>query len=106
MKENKLTAFYLNKLLEHLKFHDKLAPFPIYGSEYIKDVEDELIKIKMSKQDYDNEPVIACKYCKSLHLILDDTDNTICHRCGSVNELKEFNNIYEYQKFIDGNQDT
>jgi len=51
------------------------------------------------EKDYDQEPVVACKYCKSLHIVSDELDNNICMRCGSVNELTDFENIDEYLKF-------
>ena len=54
-----------------------------------------------NKIDYNDEPVVACKYCKSLHIVIDEVDNNICMRCGSVNELKEFKNIHEYKIFVD-----
>lgn len=100
MKENKLTVLYLNKLLDHLKYHNKMAPFPVYDTDYVKDVENRLNSVKMSKEDYDELPVEACKYCKSLHIVSDEVDNNICMRCGSVNELIEFKNVYDYQKYL------
>jgi DNA-directed RNA polymerase subunit RPC12/RpoP len=51
--------------------------------------------------NYDDEPVVACKYCKSLHIVTDEVGNDICMRCGS-NELKEFKNIHEYKEFLNG----
>ncbi len=51
------------------------------------------------QKEYDNVPVVACKYCKSLHIITDELNNDICFRCGSVNELTEFKTINDYLKF-------
>jgi DNA-directed RNA polymerase subunit RPC12/RpoP len=52
--------------------------------------------------NYDDEPVVACKYCKSLHIVTDEVDNDICMRCGSINELKSFENIHKYKEFLNG----
>ena len=80
-----------------------MAPFNIYDSEYVEEVKNEIMKLENeNKIDYDNEPVVACKYCKSLHIVIDEVDNNICMRCGSVNELKEFKNIYDYNQFKNG----
>lgn len=99
---NKQKIKFLKKLLSHLEYYNNLAPFPNYDSDYIKDVKEEIMKLEdENKVDYDEEPVVACKYCKSLHIIVDDVDNSICGRCGSVNELKEFKNIHEYKKFVE-----
>jgi hypothetical protein len=90
----------LKNLLSHLKYYDDLAPFPIYGSEYIKDVEDKLKEVMGDKdKNYDEEPVVACRFCKSLHIVSDEVDNNVCMRCGSINELTEFKDINEYLKF-------
>src|SRR5690349_4561081 len=100
MKSKKILKHY-QVLLNHLHYYNNLAPFPIYSTEYVSDVEDKIKQMKEDKEnDYDNEPVVACRYCKSLHIISDDVENTICHRCGSVNELVTFDNIHEYLKLI------
>lgn len=90
----------VRKLLQHLKYYNDLAPFSIYGSEYIGDVESKLKEIMdNTDKDYDNEPVVACRFCKSLHIVSDEVDNNICMKCGSINELQNFDNINEYLKF-------
>lgn len=94
------TETVLKNLLSHLKYYDNLAPFPIYGSEYIEDVENKLREVMENKNvNYDEEPVVACRFCKSLHIVSDEVDNNVCMRCGSINELTEFNNINEYLNF-------
>ena len=99
---NQLTIKELKKLLEHLQYYNKLAPFPIYCTDYVNDVKNRIMELENeTKTNYDNEPVVACKYCKSLHIVTDEVDNDICMRCGSVNELKEFKNIHEYKNFVD-----
>lgn len=100
---NQLTITELKKLLEHLQYYNKMAPFPIYCTDYVNDVKNRIMELENETQtNYDNEPVVACKYCKSLHIVTDEVDNDICMRCGSVNELKEFKNIHEYKEFLNG----
>ena len=84
-------------------YYNKMAPFPVYDTEYVEEVKNTIMKLENeNKIDYNDEPVVACKYCKSLHIVIDEVDNNICMRCGSVNELKEFKNIHEYKNFVDG----
>lgn len=80
-----------------MEYYNLMAPFPVYDTSYVEDVKKYITK--MEQQEYNKEPVVACKYCKSLHIITDEVDNDICFRCGSVNELTEFKNINEYLKF-------
>jgi uncharacterized paraquat-inducible protein A len=88
-------------LLKHLQYYNKLAPFPVYDTDYVKDVENKLNEImENTKHNYDEDSVVACKHCKSLHIKNDELDNGICFKCGSINELIEFKNIYEYNKLI------
>lgn len=96
----------LRNLLSHLKYYDNLAPFPIYGSEYIGDVENKLREVMEDKEkNYDDESVVACRFCKSLHIVSDEVDNNVCMRCGSINELQEFSNINEYLNFKNNKND-
>lgn len=90
---------HLGKLFDHLDYYNKMAPFPVYDTEYVAKVKEEYEKID-DDFDYDSLPVEACKYCKSLHIVMDDDDNNICFRCGTVNELQTFNNIHEYNKYL------
>lgn len=80
-----------------------MSPFPVYDTDYVKDVKNKINEIMESKDNYDELPVVACRYCKSLHIVTDEDVNDICFRCGSVNELEEFKDIYEYNKFIKRN---
>ena len=102
---NQIKIKYLKKQLDHLLYYNKMAPFNIYDSEYVEEVKNTIMKLEdENKIDYDNEPVVACKYCKSLHIISDDINNNICMRCGSVNELREFPNIYKYKNFVNNDK--
>ena len=100
---NQIILQYLREHLDHLLYYNKMAPFNIYDSEYVEEVKNTIMKLENeNKIDYNDEPVVACKYCKSLHIVIDEVDNNICMRRGSVNELKEFKNIHEYKNFVDG----
>lgn len=91
----------LKEQLRSIEYYNNLAPFNVYGAEYIEDIKNKIMELnKEDKVNYDNEPVVACKYCKSLHIITDDKDNTICMRCETKNELVEFENIYQYKEFL------
>lgn len=100
MKSKKVLKKY-RELLKHIKYYNSLAPFPVYDTDYVNDLENKIKEIMNDKlKDYDDESVVACKHCKSLHVVSDEIDNTICMRCGAINELQEFENIYEYQKYM------
>lgn len=93
--QKKLT--YYKQVLENMEYYNDMAPFPVFDTEYVSNMKKYINR--METKEYDKEPVVACKYCKSLHIVTDEVDNDICFRCGSVNELKEFKNIDEYLKF-------
>src|SRR5690349_15615859 len=93
----------LNKLYKHVEYYNKMSPFPVYCSEWQQDIKNYINKITMDKNnDYDKEPVFACKHCGTLvvpnQYEVDDDGNEICQRCNSVNEVIEYKNIFEYNK--------
>lgn len=93
----------LNKLYKHVEYYNKMNIFPYYDTEWVGDIKNYINKIKMNKDnDYDKEPVFACKHCGTLvvpnQYEVDDDGNEICMRCGSVNEAIEYKNIFEYNK--------
>ena len=99
--KSKIVLRKYRELLKHMKYYNKFAPFPVFDTEYVEDLENKIKEIMNDKlKDYDDESVVACKHCKSLHVVSDEIDNTICMRCGAINELQEFENIYEYQKYM------
>lgn len=99
--KSKIIIRYLKEYLKHMKYYNSMAPFPVFDTSYVNDIENKINEINMNKiKEYDEEPVVACRYCKSLHIVSDDIDNNICMRCGSVNELKEFNDIYQYKEWL------
>ena len=92
----------LNKLYKHVEYYNKMAPFPPFCTEWQQNIRDKINEIKMEKKDYDKEPVFACKHCGTLvvpnQYEVDDDGNEICQRCNSVNDVKEYKNIFEYNK--------
>lgn len=102
MKQIKLKL--LKHLWEYLSYYNKMAPFPVYDTDYVKEVRNTIMEMeKENNIDYDAMPVAACTYCKSLHIKVDDIDNDICMRCGSVNEITMYNNIKHYLETKDDN---
>ena len=93
----------LNKLYKHVEYVNKMHVFPFYDTEWVGDIKNYINKIKMNKDnDYDKEPVFACKHCGTLvvpnQYEVDDDGNEICQRCNSINDVKEYSNIFEYNK--------
>ena len=93
----------LNKLYKHVEYYNKMAPFPPFCTEWQQNIRDKINEIKMNKDnDYDKEPVFACKHCGTLvvpnQYEVDDDGNEICQRCNSINDVKEYSNIFEYNK--------
>ena len=92
----------LNKLYKHVEYCNTYTPFPFYDTEWQKDIKNYINEIKMEKKDYDKEPVFACKHCGTLvvpnQYEVDDDGNEICQRCNSINDVKEYSNIFEYNK--------
>lgn len=88
---------YFKKRLEIMEHCNHYSPFPIYDTEYVQEVKDYIKQMEEgNKKEYDEMPVIACKYCNSLHIVTDNLENDICVQCGSVNEVSVYNNIDEY----------
>ena len=93
----------LNKLYKHVEYYNKMNIFPYYDTEWVGDIKNYINKIKMNKDnDYDKEPVFACKHCGTLvvpnQYEVDDDGNEICQRCNSINDVKEYKDIFEYNK--------
>lgn len=91
-----------------MEYYNNMAPFPIYDTSYVADVKQLIIKMEHEDKtnEYDELPVVACKYCKSLNIQIDDEENDICWRCGSTNELITFNTIHDYNKFINERENS
>lgn len=94
--ENKTQEYY-KALLKHMEYYNLMAPFPVYDTELVSDLKKKIMKI--TQEEYNKMPVVACKYCKSLHVITDELENDICFRCGSLNSTREFKTIDEYLIF-------
>lgn len=101
---NQITLKFLKDLVSHQEYYNRMAPFPVYDTGDIEILKNIIMKLEdEDKINYDDEPVEACRFCKSLNIRYDEDDlNVICLRCGSINELKVFKTIHEYKKFIDG----
>lgn len=101
--KSKIIKKILENSVRHFEYYNNLAPFPIFSTELIIDYKNKLNEIKMNKDnDYDKEPVFACKHCGTLvvpnQYEVDDDGNEICQRCNSINDVKEYKNIFEYNK--------
>lgn len=78
-----------------MTYYNDMAPFPVYDTEYVEIIQNELNKMKAN--EYNDDPVEACGSCGSLHIISDDMElHNVCMRCGSVNDLIKYENIEEY----------
>lgn len=88
----------LKKQLDHVEYYNEMSPFPIYDTEYVEKLKETMDAINKSKENYDELPVVACNSCKSLHIVIDEVENSICMKCNSINDLVEFDNIEEYKK--------
>jgi len=86
----------LNKVVNHLEYYNNLAPFPVFSTEYIIDIKNKIKEMEHSNIDYDDLPVVACKYCNSLHIESDDVANDVCMRCGATNEVVIYKDIDDY----------
>lgn len=97
---NNLITF-LKELLSYLEYCNEMSPFPVYDTEYVKEVRNKLDLMQESrKEDYDGLPVAACKYCNDLFIIPDELENDICMRCGAVNEITIYKDIFEWLKMV------
>lgn len=96
--KNKEILSQLKKQLKHVEYYNEMSPFPIYDTEYVNKIREVMEGLDTTETNYDDLPVVACKNCKSLHVVVDEEENSICMRCNSINELVEFPNIYEYKK--------
>lgn len=99
---NKQILKHLRKLYKHVEYYNKMSPFPVYDTEWVMDIKNKIKEMENTKEDYDELPVDACRFCKHLHIVFDEDDNDHCMKCGSINELITFPNINEYLKFKNG----
>lgn len=95
---------FLTEKVERQEHANNYAPFPVYDTEYINDLK-IIIKKLENNNKYDKLPVAACKYCKSLHILNDELENDICVSCGSINDVEVYDNIEEYLKAKEGNDE-
>lgn len=95
---NKLKT--MKKQYDHMTYYNLMAPFPVYDTDRVKALEKRIIEMEKIKEDYNTEPVFACKHCKSLNIRTDELENNVCFKCGSVNDLETYETIYEYNKMM------
>lgn len=95
---SKLTLKQLKLQYDHVTYYNEMSPFPIYDTEYVEKLKEKMDEITESQEDYDKVPVEACKHCKSLHIVVDDVDNSICMKCNSINEIEVYPTIQDYLK--------
>jgi hypothetical protein len=79
-----------------MEYYNNLAPFPVFDTGIVQELKEFIKMAEKEKTIYDELPVASCKHCLDLFVIEDDAGNDICGRCGSVNEIRIFNNIEEY----------
>ena len=95
---------HLTDLHKHLDYYNKMAPFPIYDTEYVSKVKETIENEDNEDFDYDSLPVVACTYCNSLHITIEDMEDgsttDVCNRCFTVGETREFKNIQEYNEYL------
>lgn len=97
---------YLTKRLEFMEYYNRMSPFNLYDSEYVDYVKTTIKQMKEKEiDDYDIMPVVACTYCNSLHIQVDEVNNDHCMQCGSINEITVYKDIDTYleAKEIDDN---
>jgi len=83
--------------LRDSEYYNEMSPFPVYDTEYIKIMRNKLKEMR-ENEEYDKLPVVACKYCHSLHILTDESENDVCMKCGSINDIIIYDNIYEHEK--------
>ena len=91
---------YLRELLEFLEYHNRMSPFPMYDTEYVRNIQQQLEIMEKEKVNYDKLPTAACRYCDSLGIHNDELENDVCLRCGSVNEINIFSDYYAYELYL------
>lgn len=94
MKSKLLT--YFEKRLQIMEHYNLYSPFPVYDTEYVEEIRKYIKEMEEHTKEYDELPVVACRYCKSLYILNDALENDLCGRCGSINETEVFDSIDEY----------
>lgn len=92
----KTLVSYLQETLEYLEYCNNMSPFPVYDTEYLEMIRKDLKRLKHKNNIYDDAPVTACKYCNNLFIVVDEVENDVCMRCGALNELIIYQDIFEY----------
>jgi len=86
----------LKETLKHMEYYNNLAPFPVYDTGDVLQLKEYIKIMERTPSEYDKIPVTACKHCLETFILVDELDNDICGRCGSVNEITIYKDIFEY----------
>tara|TARA_R110000772_G_scaffold54130_2_gene123598 strand:+ start:3521 stop:3835 length:315 start_codon:yes stop_codon:yes gene_type:complete len=97
---------YLKQLLDVLEYYNRMAPFPVYDTEYVTQIKKKITLMEDKSYDYDEQPVVACKHCRNLFIVVDEVENDVCMRCGAINELTVYADIVEYLNTKEKNEDN
>ena len=104
ISKNEYMLIKFKKLYKKCTTANKISIFNIYDTEYINllnykilELEEKIYEEMKENMEYDSEKVYSCKHCKSLYIKVDDDGNDICHRCGSINEIVEYKDIFDYK---------
>jgi hypothetical protein len=89
------TIKYLTQVLQEMKYYNRLAPFTIYDTELVENLE-KLIMVNKPNNKYDEEPVYACMYCDELNIQIHDGVD-VCGRCGERDSAILYDTIFDYQ---------
>jgi len=95
----------LKETLAHMEYYNFLAPFPVFDTENVSNLKDYIKIMERSSTEYDNLPTACCRHCLDLGMMVDEFDNDICVRCGSVNELLVFDTYAEYDEYLNSTLD-
>lgn len=90
----------LKETLKHMEYHNNMAPFPVFDTENVSDLKDYIKIMERTPNEYDNLPTACCKHCLDLGIMVDEFDNDICVRCGSINEIIVFDTYEKYDEFL------
>lgn len=103
---SKKTIKYLTDVLNYITYHNRMAPFPVFDTEYVELIKNKLEIMKENNVNYDKLPTACCKYCLNLHSLVDEEENVICTRCGSINEELIFEDYEAYEQYLKDNEDN
>ena len=90
----------LKETLAHMEYYNFMAPFPVFDTGNVADLRDYIKIMEREPNKYDELPTACCKHCLDLGIMVDEFDNNVCVRCGSINEVILFENYAAYDEFL------